>query len=506
MITINPTIPGGSDTVFGVDATVTTTGAYNGGVSIDGQRYIIAPASVKLASSSPAQATVDGRVGNGMQANLVQGGLNALDAGTTYDGSAALAVDTVVQPGSCIVKVESSNPRDASSGSAGREGLFEATTVVQIVPSARAANAIAPVVWPSSDLANRPWRVADVDGVLAGLPVLASSGAPTWASIAAFWDKLDFGLAWAQGIRYQWLAPRRVANENSSYGQYRAAITGQVWAGLCGNEWSTGDKTAALIRALSNGCQTVEAYNKTGLAITEDGGQFQWHLPECLAWIKATGQTANYAALSALVGANVRNQYYQMATGYFNPHDSALLPYISRRRTVSAITGSGPYVVTCTGYRPGSGLTGDTASNSEFVDLNMVRESNGAVSLITAKATTGADWNFTVATLPTGLVTGNVIYCAPVTPLANGVWDWTARNPVDFPNLPNPAPNAEYRSNNNHGNSILPISALGMRGANLTPAKEYVERITASAAYAGGFQQTFWSTHQATVLALPQIV
>ena len=506
MINVTVTIPGGSDTVFGADATITTVGAYNGGTLIDGQRYVIAPAGAKIASSSPAQATVDGRIGHGAQVNLVQGGPNALDAGTEYDGAAALAVDTVLGAGSCIAKVESSDPRDASSGSAGREGLFENTTAVHLVPSARAVGSMAPVVWPSDDLANRAWRVADVDGFLSGMPVLASSGASTWASIAAYWDKLDFGLAWAQGIRYQWLAPRRVANENSSYGQYRAKVTGQVWAGICGNEWSTGDKTAAVIRALSNGCQTVEAYNKTGLAITEDGGQFQWFLPECLAWIKATGQTANYAALMALVGANVRNQYYQMSAGYFDPHDSALLPYIARRRTVSTITGSGPYVVTCTGYRPASGLTGDTSSNSEFVGLNMVRESNGAVALVTAKATSGTDWQFTVATLPTGLTVSDVIYCAPVTPLANGVWDWTVRNPVDFPNLPNPAPNAEYRSNNKHGNSILPISAMGMRGSDLTPGKEYVERSAAATNYDTGFQQTFWSTHQTTVLALPQLV
>lgn len=504
MIRIEPTIPGGATQTFGADATVTLEGTYNGGICADGSRYVVAPAGVKVTSTSPAQGTVDGRTGNGAQANIAQGSANALDAGITYSGASALANGTILPAGSCAVKVESSDPRDATGN--GREGLFAVTTAVHVVATPPAALAFAPVVWPSADLADRPWRVANVDGFLSDLPVLASTGAPTWASIKAFWDKLDFGLAWAKGTDYQYLAPQFVAGADTSYGRDRSYITGQVWGGICGNEWTTAEKTEALIRALSNGCQTVEAYAKTATAIGEDGGHYQWHVADCLAWIKATGQQAQYATLMPLIGGNVRGQYYQTATGQFDPHSSATLPYIARRRTVSAITGSGPFVVTCTGYRPGSGLTGDTASNAVFTGLNMVRESNSATALITVQGQSGADWQFTVASLPSGLTVSDTIYCAAVSPLSVGVYDWTLRNPTGFPNLPNPSPQAEYRDLNHHGNCILPISAMGMRGSDLTPAKEYIERVTASQAYGTGWQQTFWSTHQATVLALPQIV
>lgn len=505
-ITIKPTIPGGSTQTFGADATITLEGTYNGGTCLDGSLYVVAPAGVKVTGSSPAPATVDGRAGHGMQANLTQAGQNGLDEGTTYSAGAALATGTVLRAGSCIVKVESSDPRDPASGDIGRAGLFETTTALHVVSAPPATYAMAPVVWPSADIANRPWRVADVDGLLSDLPALSSSDAPTWASIQAFWDRLDFGHGWNQGIRYQYLTPRRITNTDSAYGRTRNIVSGRVWGGICGNEWSTADKTAALIRALSNGCQIVEAYAATGNIVGVDGGHHQWYLADCMAWLKATGRQAQYSTVMPMIGGNVRGQYYQVTAGQFDPHSSTSLPYIARRRTVSAITGSGPYVVTCTGYRPGSGLAEDTNSNGTFGGLNLVRESNGATGLITGQANNGTDWDLTVTTLPSGLTVSDTVYCAQVTPLSVGAWDWMIRSPTDFPNLANPAPGAQYRSHAHHGNMILPISAMGMRGSDLTPAKEYIERITADEAYGSGFQQSFWKAHEATVLAFPQDV
>ena len=506
MITINPTIPGGSTLTFGSDPSITLSDSYNGGMLIDGSRQVIAPAGTKVVSASPAPATIDGLAGHGMQANIQLGGTQALDqSGGDYAAGSALDTALVYRPGDTIVKVKSSNPR---LGTLGRAGAFDGTSVLHVVASAKPFAARAPIVWPSADLANRPWRVADVDGFLSGLPVLASTGAPTWAAVSAYWDKLDFGRAMTRGIAYQYLTPSYITNTDSAYDEFRAIVAGTVWGGICGNEWSTADKTAAVNRALPNGCQIAETYGAFGLAMNEDGGHFQSHQADCLAWLKATGQTSRYATLMPLIGGNIRGSYYVPTAGMFNPHDSASLPYLARRRTVSAITGSGPYVVTCTDYRPASGLVGDTASNAEFVGLNMIRESNSAVALITAKAGSGVGtgWQFTVAALPTGLIVGDVIYCGEVTPLAVGVAEFCIRNPTTYPNLPNPAPNVEYRSNNKHGNCLLPISAMGMRGSDLANAKSYVERIAASTSYGSGFQQTFWTAHQATVLALPQIV
>lgn len=512
MITMLPSIPGGASATHGADATVTMAAAYNGGTLTDGSAYVAAPAGLKVVSSNPALATVDGRDGHGIQANLYQGGPNALDGGILYSAVDTLNLTTVYRPGDCIVKVRSSNPRQPNTGDIGRWGLFEGqATVLHVVASPPAAGAMAPIIWPAADAANRPWRVPDVDGLLATLPSYSGGGTATaWSVLAATVDKLDFGHAWAQGVRYQYLTPRQIAGAGNAYDQSRAALNGTVWAGILSNQWSTADKRAALVRMLSIGCQIMEAYRKTGLAFGEDGGQFQSFLPNCLAWMKATGQTALYNTVMPLIGGNVRGQYYQKTAGLFAVHSDPLLPYIARRRTVSAITGSGPYVVTCTGYFPASGLTEDTASNYAFTQLNMVRESNGAVSVITAEARVGADLQLTVATLPTGLVVGNTIYCGEITPIPVGSWDWTARSPsAGFANLTNPSPNAEYRSNNKHGWQVCVASVLGLRGPDLTPAKSYLERVASTVSYQVGadtFAHDFFTANQATILALPQSV
>lgn len=514
MISIQPTIPGGASATVATDPQITLVSSYNKGQTIDGQHYVIAPAGLKVTGSTPAPGTVAGRAGHGIQADLQQADTptQALDEGITYSAGAALDTADVYRSGSCIVKVRSSDPLD----NLGRAGLFDGITALHVVSAAPASGAIAPVVWPSASLASRPWRVADLDAFLADLPSYTGSGAPAWSALAAYFDKLDFGRAWSRNVNYQYLTPRRINGTDSAYDESRAAMVATVWAGMCSDAWSAADKEAAAIRVLSNGCQIAEAYQAFGFAMGEDGGHFQSHLADCLAWLKYTGRTGQYATVIPLIGGNVLGQYYQVTAGQFAPHSTTTGPYIARRRTVSAITGSGPFVVTCTGYRPGSGLTEDTASNANFTQLNMVRETNSAVSLITAQSTSGANWDFTVATLPTGLSVSDTIYCAEVSAMAVGTAEWTVRNLATYPNLANPSPNAEYRSNNKHGSVLSPMSVIGMRGADFDDAVSYLGRVPAATSYGAleasvlgttnTFARDFWSTHQATALAMTQVV
>ena len=502
-IRIQPTILGGSTNTFGADATVTTVGSYNGGTLIDGTHYAIAPQGLKHASSSPVAATVDGRPGHGIQVNLTQAGQNALDGGVAeYSAGATWSTATVAPVNSTIVKVRSSDPME---GVGGRAGLFEGgATVLHVVASAPASGAMAPVVWPSGDLANRPWRVADVDAMLASLPSYATTGAPTWASLASSYDKFDFALSWYQGIRYQYLTPRRINGTTSAYGQIRSQMEGTVWAGLCSNAWSPAEKTAALIRQLSNGCQTAEAYGGTANIIGEDGGQFQFGQANALAWLKATGRTGQYASIMPKIGGGPRGQYYQVTAGMFDRHTSAVLPYIARERTVVSITGSGPYVVTVTDY------AGEPGANAGFHGGNLCRVVggvDGAEALIDATGTPDGndDYPLTLTALPTGLIVGDTVYVKQVTPLSVGTYDYVMEGNSPMHN--NPLESSGYRSTQNHGHQICAISVLGMRGSDLTPAKEYMARRTAAQNYGSiGWAETFWSTHQATVLALPQIV
>lgn len=508
MITLKPTVTGGTLNSFGADATISVDGLYNGGALLDGQRYVIAPAGIKVTGSSPTPGTVGGRDGHGIQKNLEQGTLDpvqALDASCPgYSAGASLDLDEVHRPGDCVVKVEST---DTTASLAGR---FAETTVLHVLAGPPQANVFTPVVWNSDDLANRPWRAVDVDALLSDLPVFASSGAPTWASLAQWWDRLDFSEALAKSYQYTLFSPYKVTGASSDYGQYRAVIEGTIWAGIFGNEWSTSDKTAAIIRALSNGCQIVETYTGNGTEIEPDGGHHQFGQACAALWCKGTNQIATWPTILAAIGGNLTGQYYRVTSGQFDPHEDAAKPYFCRLRTVATITGSGPYTIDFERFTG----TGDPPSNMQFVDLRLMREGGNAGGVISSFTDLGTALRVVVPTLPSGLIAGDRIYAAEVTPLAVGTAEWVIRDTTM--NLANPAPNAIYRLLNHHGNQIAPISAMGMRPALLDMPTEYIQRITAQYAFGelqssvlgsvNTFGQTFWSAHLATVLALPQDV
>ena len=116
-ITIRPTIPGGSGATFGSDATITVDGAYNGGTLADGSRYIVAPAGVKVLSSSPAPTTVSGRYMNGISDGSFYSteATQALDQGPSgagndvdgFDMARSLDLARVYRPGESIIKAKS---------------------------------------------------------------------------------------------------------------------------------------------------------------------------------------------------------------------------------------------------------------------------------------------------------------------------------------------------------------------------------------------------------------
>lgn len=515
MIRIEVTIPGGAADTFGDDATITLVGSYGGGTLIDGSRYVVAPAGLMVASSDPAPATVSGRYMNGisdgsfysMSANqaLDQGPSGAGNDVLGFTMARTLDLSRVYRPGESVIKVKG---RSGVTTSDDRDGVLDSATVLHVVAAPPATGAMAPYCWPSADRASKPWRVADVDALLSDLPVLASSGAPTWASLAAYWNKVELGFGFSGSLNYQTITPYQIMGSAGAYGADRAAFVGKVWAGLCGNEWSTGDKTAALIRALANGCAIVEAARGFNVTLTEDGGHRQYHLPDCLAWLKAIGQEGDYADLMPLIGANLTRQYYQVTSGLFDRHTSASLPYIARERLVTSITGSGPYVVYVTAYDVAGGTEpGDNTNFDGGLLTRVVGGVDGSQALITStsnRSVNGDPFPLNMAALPSGLNVGDTVYVKATSPLSVGTWDFVMLD--DSPMYYNQLESSAYRSVNIHGCTLLPIYAMGMAGSDLVPAREYLVRRSASQNYGSGFQNTFWAAHQSTVLALPQIV
>lgn len=509
-ITIRPTIPGGSGATFGSDATITVDGAYNGGTLADGSRYIVAPAGVKVLSSSPAPTTVSGRYMNGISDGSFYStdATQALDQGPSgagndvdgFDMARSLDTSRVYRPGESIIKAKS---RTGATTSDDRSGVLDAVTVLHVVASPPPSRAFAPYVWPSADRANKPWRVADVDGFLSGLPVLSFTGAPTWADLKPKGGDHELGLGFTASLNYQTMAVYQFEGTAGAYGRDRALHAAKIWGGIFCSEWSTADKTAAVIQRLSRGCCLAEAARGFNVTLSADGGHKQFSQADVAAWMKATGQLATYDAVVALTGANVTRQYYTVTSGLFDRHTSDTLPYIARTRTVIDITGSGPYTVTVQGF------ASDPDGNTQFNGGNLCRivgGVDGPEALISDTANpVGGNFPLTLAALPSGLTIGDSVYVKQVTPLAVGTVDWTldGAKPVNY----NPFTQTSYRSVNAHGLMVAPISAMGMLSSDFDGAKAYMARVPASSKFGdSGFQRDFWEAHEATVLAFPQDV
>jgi hypothetical protein len=527
---------------------------YNTGVTLDGLPYVIAPAAIKLTEPTPASTTVSSRYMNGQMINpqRISGGVSqAVDSGVsgglsayTYSASFAASFANAIAANSSIIKA------DAKTGTIvnDRRGLLDQWSGLYVVASAKAANVMAPFVWPSADLANRPWRPVDVDGLLAGITSCATLGTEVpWATLAPYYARLDLGPAITADIigGPQYISPYLMGDAqggNANYDQSKISLQDHVLIGIMSNSWSTADKRAALISVLQRGCQQGETLVAFNTPLGEDGAQYASQYACCMAWLRATGQESQYNTWISIVGGSFYGQYYTVGNGTggtisYASHTDPAKPYIARERAVKAggIDSSGtgtigvttyPHVVTVDDYRPGSGLGGDTDSNGVFHGLNLVRKSNGATAYITASAqlAPGSGVKLGMASLPAGLTAGDTVYCAEVTPMSAGTVDWTVRNITTYPNLPNPSASAEYRNQQITGISHLFVHNIGMHKASNTQmalSKAYCQRAMTGgsglpsmvqaldASVTGGANSTsaaFYAAYQAALFAKTQAI
>lgn len=257
MINFTVNVLGGDTNTLGsAGCNVTFNGTYRGGQLSDGTYYVVAPNGIKHASHSPAVATEgSGRKINGIQvAGDLSSDVSALD-GAAFLGwtdARALTTDKIVLAGEAIIKVK--GEPGIPLVNTPRTGLLADTTVIHVVASAKAANLRAPMTWPSNNLGNKPWRAADPENFLAGLPTYAyePSAPPSWASIAPNLDKVDLWKPAFSGLEYQYLTPAGIT-PTGTYGEYRLDYWGLVWSGILGQVWSSRDKVAAVNRIMSNG-------------------------------------------------------------------------------------------------------------------------------------------------------------------------------------------------------------------------------------------------------------
>lgn len=458
-------------------------GAYQTGLTVDGVPYIVAPNGVKLNDPSPTRTATGRGARHGSQVNPVVTKTfsdsieTALDSYNRYDAALLHDFATVIQPNDAFLKMEGketiTEPRD---------GVPLKWRGVHVVSSAPAATAFAaPFLWPAADKANRPWRTVDIAARLAELPSYNAAGqsVTSWASVQTYLDRFDLGRAFAQDTfnGYEiFTANASSPQPQSNYGRYLTNVQSQHLVGLMSAGWSSGDKEAALIRLLQQGCQWGEAMVKAAAGTPADGGHEIAVYAPAMAWLWATGRQSEYATWMGFVAGNIKDQYYEVTAGNisndFVPHSDASKPYPYRRRTVSNITGNN---VTMTGYAPASGLTEDTASNLKLQGMLLTKESNGNNSLITASSQAGGSPGTVTVTLTapvTGLVVSDVVYCRANYTLTAGMAQWRMRNQL---NLSVPSPEAEYLALNFPCAARMFVRAIGMAGADVAIGEEFME-------------------------------
>lgn len=533
-VSLNLTVPGGQSSITDGDIVYPFVGSYQSGLTFDGLPYAVAPSGVKLTEPSPASLTDAGRYKNGQQINPQRGSglVQALDNGANQCYNAALTADLskVLRPGDVILKAKSTT----AMTNAGREGLLAQASALYVVSSPPHPRSMAPVVWPSADAANRPWRVVDLDGFLSLLPSMSTTGQTTvpWSEVGSYFDRFDIGSALSSNDGpggYEYITTLGLSDvPTSAYGRYPNRVIGAVVMGLMSAAWSNADKTAAAIRLLQRGCQLGEAAVASGVIIPGNGGGHQYgQYSACLAWLRATGRTSQYATWLPIVGGNVYDQQYyitsDMIANDFVYHTDPLKPYPYRARQVLSVTGGGLTVVV-EGYLPASGgLTEDTASNGFLHGLNLRRNSDNAQSYITASFQTGpapGTWTLTLASPIAGLTAGQMVNCVAPFSLSDGDADFQLRN---IKNLRNPSKFADYRNLNFNASHHLFVHAIGMHGAAMNASRDYTIRAmqpnnpTAQDDYnthadttvfitGNDWASTFWTAHSATILALPQVV
>lgn len=539
VIRVSATVVGaGDDGILDQDGEIgfSWVGEYETGETVDRIKYVVAPNGVLVNEPTPTlDADDEGRALNGSMLNTGRLGHGAkpqaLDGRlASYDSDLLPAYPVLMRPGDSLIKTKSKAPLGSGGTRGGVSEYYGGLHVVAAHPPAGAFGA--PFVWPSTDIADRPWRVVDLDTCLSKLPAYSSLGmdVEAWSYAKARIGPLDLGRALSQqdsAPGYEYLTRYFASSTTSNYGRYLTQLTSFVAVGLLSDAWSAQDKTEAFIDFLRMGCQFGEPIFKAGgISGLGGGGHDYGFYAPCMAWLWATERPELYKDwCTALAGAYTM-QYFIVEEGQFDPHDDNSRPYIARRRQVQSITNGGR-TVTVNTY-PQNGNTGGDWNKMDFAKLDLVRESDGERAFIEAiEVTFPTGPNDMVLHLSrpiSGLAPGNTVYAAA--PLAMGFGpgtpEWRSAGTVWSAS---PSPSAAYRNLQFPAIHHLFVHAIGMSGSVTAPSVAYLKRAMAPgsglpsqvpgvfgamfgrADYKGNnWTRDFWAAHSNTILNLPQDV
>ena len=500
------TIPGGdTDTVTDGDISFTFTGDYNTHQLDSGDYCVIAPAGVKVATS-PAFATVDGRLTNGAQLDAQAREDQPFDSsGNDYNISGAHNPATIIRPGSVLLKMTGIDPAPVEA----RNGLTDQWAALHVVSSVPAAHAVSPAVWTGSD---RPWDTLDIAGVLADLPSYSATGDEVaWSTLKPIIGVRNFGLALDGGnaVSYQNFTPFGTGSGTSNYGSYMGIRFDKARIGVMSDTWSSTDKEEALLAMALMGYDAMMGAWSKGEGWPSNGGHFWWFGDLMLLAIKASGRVAEYATFANLC-SNIRHQPFLHTAGTIAdlaPHNDLAKPYVSRWRDVTSVASDTVLVVEH--MNPG-----DQGDKTRFQGGIAVRESDGAERLISSNVMVGPSnaitgWTWTFSAPLTGTTTADRFHVKAPFTVTEGMPDWNIGG-IGVPSTMNPLPSTAYRQENQWSMPHRFARALGMVGGVLDPWDQYTlhaeTEVNGLPSPIEPGSAAFIAAHSAAILALPQIV
>jgi hypothetical protein len=487
------------------------------GLFADGQPWFIND-GVAITARFPAGRDYLGNSIDGYTLNPTLTGGQGLDE---RRGSyvAPAAINTITpRKMDVILSVECEETSGNPAGNAWRDGYYKSQGQAWFTCLTKppASGTFSPTVhWPGDDVnrLNRPMRVPDIDGMLARLPSYSASGItspPAWSSFAntmnqpsAAWlanigvDGTGFGGGFPRGFSGAF-------GGGDNWGGYLTDELNRALATSVLDTWSSADKRAFLVRLCQHGNQWIEPFD--GLPdnyIPADGGQWQWHVPACAAWLDATGQNARSAALFGPFKGNYDQVFAVTASHIANDfvlHSSDAKPFPWRQRNCTAVSGLN---ITVDGY------AGD-GPNYVFTNLRLKRVSDGDEALITV----GNDYPLTVNAQASPVwSTADDVYMVPGFTITEGQLQWTLKGPSQI-NLFMPSPNAAYLGLQRWGSQILFLRAMGIVAPVWENAADFTALVNAGNypsaspyAYPDFLETTLdtqvWNAHFATASAVP---
>lgn len=522
-----PLILGTSNTIVSGGVTWTLSAAVDYGMTDDGVAWIIVPGGgVNVTARSPAATTESALAVNGTMKNPLRNQQGWHAGVATYSAGLNQSFPFAVAAGDIVVGAI--HAPGAAAG-APRHGVNASYSGLICTAAGYPANTFAPALIGWTGRGTPTAYSLNVAAAAATLPSYSLTGIPypTVVDTIAKIDRLEIAPAASNSdvtTGYETLFTNGLGDGVSNYGQWVARWIGAAGLHLVGDVANSTQKQTLLRALVRHGIQWYDTVAGAGTPAAANGGHWQFHMIPVAMALHYLGRSAQLDSIGTTWPGNFLDQaftYDAARIANLAPHSSTSLPMVSRRRTITAVSGNN---ITFTTDRT-AGL-GD-AARSNFAGLLLVRESDGATGLITTNRAatsstglddltsinTGADTKgFTIAAQPApAFAVSDVVYLRRPDTIYENDTDWR-QGPEEWAILPSHV--QEYREINKWSDDVLVLRALGIWRSGWDSFERYTALANRANDPSGArdypthhdtvnsqaFAENFWNTHGATVL------